>query len=73
MIGQIATTLGEIGLNIADMTNVSRGEIAYNLIDVENKVNEAAIEAVSLKNAVTSKNMKVLLHVLLLLTVLHLY
>ena len=34
MIGQIATTLGELGLNIAEMTNVSRGDIAYNLIDL---------------------------------------
>ena len=40
MIGQIATSLGNLGLNIADMTNVSRGEIAYNLIDIENKVVE---------------------------------
>ena len=39
MIGQIATTLGELELNIADMTNVSRGDLAYNLIDIENSVN----------------------------------
>ena len=38
MIGQITTSLGDLGLNIVDMTNVSRGEVAYNLIDVENKV-----------------------------------
>jgi len=43
MIGRIATSLGELDLNIADMTNVSRGDIAYNLIDIENEVKESAI------------------------------
>ncbi len=43
MIGQIATSLGELDLNIADMTNVSKGDIAYNLIDIENEVKEGAI------------------------------
>ena len=43
MIGQIATSLGELDLNIADMTNVSKGDIAYNLIDIENSVKESAI------------------------------
>jgi len=45
MIGQIATALGELGLNITDMTNVSRGDIAYNLIDIENEVKDEAILA----------------------------
>ena len=43
MIGQIATALGELDLNIAEMTNVSKGEIAYNLIDIENSVSENSI------------------------------
>ena len=47
MIGQIATTLGELELNIADMTNVSRGDLAYNLIDVENSVNKIALDKLS--------------------------
>ena len=44
MIGQIATALGDLDLNIADMTNVSKGEIAYNLIDIENKIHDKAIK-----------------------------
>jgi len=44
MIGKITTSLGDLGLNIADMTNVSRGEVAYNLIDVENKVDNEPLE-----------------------------
>ena len=48
MIGQIATSLGELGLNIADMTNVSKGDVAYNLIDIENEVKEEALTKLSL-------------------------
>ncbi len=47
MIGQIATNLGELNLNIVDMTNVSRGDIAYNLIDVENEIEEDAVDKIS--------------------------
>ena len=47
IIGQIATALGELNLNIAEMTNVSRGEVAYNLIDIENEVNEESITKLS--------------------------
>jgi len=47
MIGQIATSLGELGLNIADMTNVSRGGLAYNLIDIENGVDQVALSKLS--------------------------
>ncbi len=45
MIGQITTALGDLNLNIAEMTNVSKGEIAYNLIDVENPVDEMSISS----------------------------
>ena len=43
MIGQIATALGDLNLNIAEMTNVSKGDIAYNLIDIENAVDDNSI------------------------------
>ena len=53
MIGQIATTLGELELNIADMTNVSRGDLAYNLIDIENSINKKALDKLSsIKNII---------------------
>ena len=38
MIGQLSHCLGVSGLNIAQMHNASRGEFAYNLVDVENEV-----------------------------------
>ena len=47
VIGKIASTLGRLGLNISDMTNVSKGDIAYNLIDIENKVEDEAIQQLS--------------------------
>ena len=47
MIGQIATALGELNLNIAEMTNVSRDEVEYNIIDIENEVNEESITKLS--------------------------
>lgn len=38
MLGQISTTLADAGLNIIDMLNKSRGEIAYTLADVEDPI-----------------------------------
>jgi D-3-phosphoglycerate dehydrogenase / 2-oxoglutarate reductase len=35
MVGQISTLLAEAGLNIADLLNKSRGDLAYTLIDVD--------------------------------------
>ena len=53
MIGQIATELGELKLNIAEMTNVSKGDIAYNLIDIENEVSEKSINKLqSIENVI---------------------
>jgi D-3-phosphoglycerate dehydrogenase len=38
MLGQISTVLAESGLNIVDMLNRSRGNLAYTLVDVEDEV-----------------------------------
>jgi D-3-phosphoglycerate dehydrogenase len=43
MLGQISTTLADAGLNIIDMLNKSRGEIAYTLADVDEPIPEAVI------------------------------
>ena len=59
MIGQIATSLGDLKLNIADMTNVSKGDIAYNLIDIENEITEnAIIELQKIKNILNVRLIK---------------
>lgn len=40
MIGQFTALLAKDSVNIADMTNKSRGEYAYTMIDVDSEVNE---------------------------------
>jgi D-3-phosphoglycerate dehydrogenase len=35
MVGQITTALAEAGLNIIDMINKSKGDLAYTLVDVD--------------------------------------
>lgn len=43
MIGQITAILAEEGNNIANMTNKSRDQYAYTLLDLESPVKEAAV------------------------------
>jgi D-3-phosphoglycerate dehydrogenase len=38
MAGQISTCLGNAGLNIEDLLNKSRGELAYTLVDLDGPV-----------------------------------
>lgn len=44
MIGQITGTLAGQGVNISDMTNKSRDQFAYTLLDLEHKAEEATVE-----------------------------
>lgn len=52
MLGQISTAMARAGLNIHNMVNKSRGDVAYTLVDVDSPVNAnvlndmAAIEGV---------------------------
>jgi len=41
MLGQISETLGQAGLNIHDMVNMSRADVAYTLADLDSPVTEA--------------------------------
>jgi D-3-phosphoglycerate dehydrogenase len=43
MLGQISTTLANENLNIVDMLNKSRGELAYTMVDVDQAVNDKVI------------------------------
>lgn len=43
MITRFTAVMGDAGINISDMTNKSRGEVAYTLIDVETKVADEQI------------------------------
>lgn len=44
MIGQFASTLAEAGINIPSMTNQSKGDLAYTLMDVEGDVTDAVLD-----------------------------
>ena len=46
MLGQISAALGEARINIVDMYNKSRGELAYTLVDVEGDLPSAAVERI---------------------------
>ncbi len=47
MINQISSVMAEESLNINDMLNKSRGELAYNIIDVDGDVTQQAISKLS--------------------------
>ncbi|HET9045831.1 MAG TPA: phosphoglycerate dehydrogenase [Casimicrobiaceae bacterium] len=47
MVGQISTAMAKAGLNIHNMLNKSRGEMAYTLVDVDSAIEPPVIAAIS--------------------------
>ncbi|MGH8770268.1 MAG: phosphoglycerate dehydrogenase [Burkholderiales bacterium] len=47
MVGQISTTMAAAGLNIHNMINKSRGEMAYTLVDVDSPVSPSVCERIA--------------------------
>ncbi len=47
MLGQISTAMAEAGLNIHDMLNKSKGEMAYTLVDVDDAVPPQVVERIA--------------------------
>ena len=47
MVGQISTAMAEAKLNIHNMMNKSKGDIAYTLVDVDSKVQKKVIDAIA--------------------------
>ena len=47
MLGQILSILADQNINVIDMINKSRNEIAYNLIDVESRPSEAVLAEIA--------------------------
>lgn len=47
MVGQITTTLAEKSINIEDMINKHRGEVAYNIIDVAGTLDQTVVDKVA--------------------------
>jgi D-3-phosphoglycerate dehydrogenase len=54
MLGQISTTMAQFGLNIHNMVNKSRGEMAYTLVDVDSAVGDAVLESLRAIDGVLS-------------------
>ncbi len=46
MVGQISTLMARAGLNIIDMLNKSRGELAYTLTDVDQEIPASVVEGI---------------------------
>lgn len=47
MVGQISTAMAEAKLNIHNMMNKSKGDVAYTLVDVDSKVPKKVIDAIA--------------------------
>jgi len=54
MIGQLSHVLGEAGVNIAQMHNASRAELAYTLIDVDSPVPPTLVSAIAAIDGILS-------------------
>ncbi|BAS67762.1 phosphoglycerate dehydrogenase [Bathymodiolus septemdierum thioautotrophic gill symbiont] len=45
MVGQISTVLADARINIIDMSNKSRDEVAYTLIDIEGEISDTVVDS----------------------------
>jgi D-3-phosphoglycerate dehydrogenase len=54
MLGQISTAMAQAGLNIHNMVNKSRGEVAYTLVDVDSAVGAPVLAQLQAINGVLS-------------------
>ena len=54
MLGQISTAMARSGLNIHNMVNKSRGEMAYTLVDVDSAIPDALIRSLGAIDGVLS-------------------
>jgi D-3-phosphoglycerate dehydrogenase len=56
MLGQISDAFGQAGLNIHDMVNSSKGELAYTVVDLDGPVPETVLEQIaSIKGVVMAR------------------
>jgi D-3-phosphoglycerate dehydrogenase len=58
MVGQISTCLGNAGLNIEDLLNKSRGELAYTLVDLDGPVADDTLASLrAIEGVLTLRNL----------------
>ena len=46
MVGQISTIMADAGLNIHDMINQSRGDIAYTIVDCDTEIPQSVLDSI---------------------------
>jgi len=46
MVGQISTILADASLNINDMINQSRGDVAYTIVDVDSEIPQSVLDTI---------------------------
>ena len=46
VLGQLLTVFAENSINVIDMVNKSRGDVAYNILDLEQRPSEEVIETI---------------------------
>ena len=54
MVGQISTAVADASLNIIDLLNKSKGDVAYTLVDVEGDIPEGVIDSIKAIDGVLS-------------------
>jgi D-3-phosphoglycerate dehydrogenase len=58
MVGQISTALADAGLNIADLLNKSRGDVAYTIVDLDGPVPEDTLDSLrAIKGVLKVRNL----------------
>ncbi len=58
MVGQISTCLGNAGLNIEDLLNKSRGELAYTVVDLDGQVPDDTLASLrAIEGVLTLRNL----------------
>ncbi|MEO5702726.1 MAG: phosphoglycerate dehydrogenase, partial [Gammaproteobacteria bacterium] len=58
MVGQISTAMAKAGLNIIDLLNKSKGDVAFTLADVEGEIPESVIrEIANIKGVLTVRTL----------------
>lgn len=58
MVGQVSTCLANAGLNIEDLLNKSRGDLAYTIVDVNGEPSQALLDEIgAIKGVLTLRNL----------------
>lgn len=56
MLGQISDAFGQAGINIHDMVNSSKGDLAYTLVDLDASVPDSVVQKIAgLKGVVMAR------------------